>query len=68
MLAQKQAVFDAFADKSAAASATEREEVELDDKTMGVLVKEEIERINAKHGIESSPAHQNKRRDSSHSK
>lgn len=58
MLAQKQAVFDAFADKSAAAAATEREEVELDDKTMGELVKEEIERINAKRGIEPSPVHQ----------
>lgn len=58
MLAQKQAVFDAFADKSAAAAATERKEVELDDKTMGELVKEEIERINAKRGIEPSHVHQ----------
>lgn len=55
MLAQKQAVFDAFADQSVAAVATAREEIALDDKTMGKLVKEEIERINAKRsGIASA--------------
>lgn len=54
LLAEKQAVFDAFADKSVAAAATENKEVELDDKTMGKLVEEEIERINAKNGVYTS--------------
>lgn len=49
LLAQKQEIFDAFADKSTAAAATEKEEIALDDKTLGKLVKEEIERINAKN-------------------
>lgn len=44
MLDEKQAIFDAFADKSEAA----RESIELDEKTLGNIMKEEIERINAK--------------------
>lgn len=44
MLESKQAIFDAFADKSVAAS----ESLELDDKTFGNIIKEEIDRINAK--------------------
>ena len=42
----KQAIFDAFADKSVAAT----ESLELDDKTFGNIIKEEIDRINAKNG------------------
>lgn len=44
LLESKQAIFDAFADKSVAAS----ESMELDDKTFGNIIKEEIDRINAK--------------------
>ena len=50
MLREKQAIFDAFADKSAAADATNREENQIDDKTLGKLILEEIDRINAKNG------------------
>lgn len=45
LLESKQAIFDAFADKSVAA----KESLELDDKKFGDIIKEEIERINAKH-------------------
>ena len=44
MLENKQAIFDAFADKSVAAN----ESLEMDDKTFGNIIKEEIDRINAK--------------------
>ena len=50
MLKEKQAIFDAFADKSAAADATNREESQIDDKTLGKLILDEIDRINAKNG------------------
>lgn len=43
LLKRKQEVFDAFADKSVAAEKS----VELDDKTFGNMIKEEIDRINA---------------------
>jgi len=43
LLAEKQAVFDAFADVSVAA----RESLELDEKTFGNIIQEEIDRINA---------------------
>ena len=43
-------IFDAFADISAAASATQKEEQQIDDKTFGKLIQEEIDRINAKNG------------------
>ena len=46
LLEQKQAAFDAFADKSEAA----KESLELDEKTFGNIIKEEIDRINAKNG------------------
>jgi len=46
LLESKQAIFDAFADKSVAA----KESLELDDKKFGDIIKEEIERINTKHG------------------
>lgn len=45
MLEQKQAVFDAFADKSEAA----RGSLELDEKTFGDIIQSEIERIKAKN-------------------
>lgn len=45
-LESKQAIFDAFADKSEAASSS----MELDDRTFGNIIKEEIDRINAKRG------------------
>lgn len=46
MLQSKQAIFDAFADESAVAT----ESFELDDKTFGNIIQEEIDRIHAKHG------------------
>ena len=45
-LESKQAIFDAFADKSVAAM----ESQEMDDRTFGNIIKEEIDRINAKYG------------------
>ena len=48
MLAQKQAIFDVFADKSVFADATAKKEIELDDKTLGKLVQSEVDRINEK--------------------
>ena len=45
LLEQKQAVFDAFADESVAAN----ESFELDDATVGTLIQQEIDRINAKN-------------------
>lgn len=44
MLEEKQAIFDAFADKSEAA----KESIALDEKTIGDIIQEEIDRINAK--------------------
>lgn len=46
MLEEKQAIFNAFADKSEAVKQT----MELDEKTFGDIIKSEIERINAKNG------------------
>lgn len=45
LLEEKQAIFDAFADKSVAA----KESLELDENTFGDIIKEEIDRINSKH-------------------
>lgn len=45
-LENKQAIFDAFADKSIAAM----ESQEMDDRTFGNIIKEEIDRINGKYG------------------
>lgn len=45
LLKEKQAIFDAFADKSVAAK-----NVEIDDKGLGDIIKEEIERINRQRG------------------
>ena len=53
-LAQKQAEFDAFADKSVAADMTIKQEAAIDDKTFGKIIEEEIERINAKKAAAKS--------------
>lgn len=50
MLSAKQAVFDAFADISEAADATQQEEQQIDDKTFGKLIQDEIDRINLQAG------------------
>ncbi len=47
VLEEKQRIFDEFADKSVAAEQT----IEIDDKTFGTIIKEEIERISKKKGI-----------------
>lgn len=44
LLESKQLIFDAFADESVAASTS----MELDDNTFGNIIKEEVDRINAK--------------------
>ena len=49
VLEEKQRIFDAFADKSVAAE----QSLEIDDKTFGNIIKEEIERINKKRGTPS---------------
>ena len=46
ILENKQAQFDAFADRSFAAEKS----VEIDDKTFGDIINDEIDRINAKYG------------------
>lgn len=46
ILEEKQMIFDTFADKSVAAQKT----IEIDDKTFGDIIKEEIDRINQKRG------------------
>lgn len=50
VLAEKQAIFDAFADKSVAA---QQEQKEIDDTTFGAIINQEIERIKAKRGIKT---------------
>lgn len=49
LLAEKQTIFDAFADKSAAAESAEAD-VEIDAASLGNIIQEEIDRINAKKG------------------
>ena len=46
VLESKQAIFDAFADKSVAAMKSQ----DIDERTFGNIIKEEIDRINAKYG------------------
>lgn len=55
MLSEKQAIFNAFADISEAASVTQKEEQQIDDKTFGKLIQEEIDRINDQSGNPSPP-------------
>lgn len=47
ILERKQEIFDAFADKSVAA----QQSIEIDDKSFGDIITEEINRINSKRGI-----------------
>ena len=56
ILSEKQALFDAFADISEAADATQKEEKQIDDKTFGKLIQEEIDRINYRNGNTQSVA------------
>ncbi len=49
IIRKKQAVFDAFADKSSAAAAAAAEAIAVDDAGMGKIIEEEIERIKAKN-------------------
>ncbi|MBQ3371725.1 MAG: DEAD/DEAH box helicase family protein [Oscillospiraceae bacterium] len=56
LLENKQAVFDAFADKSVAAE----ESMAIDDRTFGNIIEEEIERINQKNGITMPKKAENK--------
>lgn len=51
VLEYKQAIFNAFADKSVAAEQNESHEVEVDEKKFGQLIQEEINRINAEKGV-----------------
>lgn len=54
LLEEKQAIFDAFADKSVAATNTEKQEQEVNETTFGKIIEEEIERIKAKgEGVSS---------------
>ncbi len=46
MLEDKQTVFDTFADESVAAE----QEVEIDEQTLGDIIREEVDRINRKNG------------------
>ena len=46
LLEEKQAIFNAFADKSVAA----QESLEIDNKKFGDLIQEEIDRITAQRG------------------
>ena len=50
LLAKKQAIFDAFADKSVAA-----QNVEIDTTSLGNIIQEEIDRINKERGTVSTP-------------
>ncbi len=50
ILEQKQAIFNAFADKSVSA----QQSLEIDDKSFGDIITEEINRINIKRGINPS--------------
>lgn len=54
ILEEKQAIFDAFADKSVAAADTVKVEKEVDETTFGKIIEEEIERIKAKGSVEFS--------------
>lgn len=49
IIRSKQELFDAFADKSSAAAAAAAEDIAVDDKGMGKIIEEEIERIKAKN-------------------
>ena len=52
MLHAKQEIFDAFADKSVAAAASN----ELDDSKFSNIIQQEIDRINAKNAVSDKSA------------
>ena len=52
ILKEKQTLFDAFADESEAA----KESLAIDDKAVGDIIQEEVDRINAKNGAAASTA------------
>ncbi len=47
LLKYKQSIFNAFADKSVAAEQSEAHDIEVDEKSLGKLIQEEIDRINS---------------------
>lgn len=49
IIRSKQQIFDAFADKSSAAAAAAEQDIAVDDKGMGKIIEEEIERIKAEN-------------------
>ena len=49
IIRDKQKIFDAFADKSSAAAAAAEHDIAVDDKGMGKIIEEEIERIKAEN-------------------
>ena len=49
LLKKKQAVFDAFADKSSAAAAAAEQDIAIKEEGIGKIIEEEIERIKAKN-------------------
>ena len=49
LLKQKQRLFDAFADKSSAAAAAAKEDIQITDQGFGKIIEEEIERIKAEN-------------------
>lgn len=54
ILSSKQEAFNAFADQSVSAAATNQQEIHLDSATMGEIIKEEIERIKEKQAKSST--------------
>lgn len=49
LIKKKQAIFDAFADKSSAAAAAAEQDIAISEKGIGKIIEEEIERIKAKN-------------------
>ena len=53
-LEEKQKIFDAFADKSVAAEQNEKNDVEVDEASIGQMIQEEIDRILKEQGQETA--------------
>ena len=56
LLEQKQKIFDAFADESVSA----KKSMEIDEKLLGDIISEEIERISQKRGLTQPNTNENK--------
>lgn len=56
IIRKKQDIFDAFADKSTAAAAAAKEDIAVDNSSMGKIIEEEIERIKGKNSTAASDA------------